>query len=188
MTGSAGPLLLDDFAVLDQLGRGRAAHAQFHEREDRLLVGRVRKAEARLTVPGVEEFRVVAGRRGDVALALGNRAQAQQLVGREAIRIGAACALRQHDQRLRLGHGQRRVAADAAEDRGADEIRAGENALQVVADRAAGMHAVEEEHDPAGQDLGTIEAAVQRRRHDPRAAGKRLDDQQFRVRPSAPCD
>ena len=44
---------------------------------------------------------------------------------------------------------------------------------------------VEEEHDPAGQDLGTIETAVQRRRHDRRAAGKRLDDQQLRVARSA---
>ena len=70
-----GPLLLDDFAILHQLGRGRAAHAQFHERDDRLLVGRVRQAEARLTVPGVQEFRVVARRRIDFALALGDRAR-----------------------------------------------------------------------------------------------------------------
>ena len=45
-----------------------AAHAQFHECEDRLLVGRVREAEARLTVPGVEEFRVVTCRLRNVVL------------------------------------------------------------------------------------------------------------------------
>ena len=157
------PFLLDGLAVLHELRRGSAAHAEIHERKDRLLVDRFLKVEARSAVPRLEQLVEAARSSGRVASAFGQSSDRKQLVGRKSVGIAALRTLRQDHERFRLCRRQRRVSALAGlQDRRAHEVGSGENAFNLVADLRSRRPMSQVEHNAAGQDFRPIERAGQR--------------------------